>query len=514
MAFETVTGYCWPQSVAAGEQVGLHLSSAGGRPVVGRGRPGRRRAHGRVHRRRRRRPTTTPRRPTRRPPAAAGRRPPRSRSTRPGARATTRWSSRSTSTARPGAATPSSWCARRRRRRRAPILLALATNTWHAYNDFGGRNLYNGGTQVSLQRPMSPGLPVQAAGPRPPGHRRRRARPADGRARRLPRRSTTSRRGPGRPGGPTGSCRSSQWAEREGYAIDVVTNADLEDHPELLGADSRLPAVPLRRPRRVLVGADARHRRGLHRRGRQRRVPLGQHVVLAGAPGGPDARGPGRHHGRLQGPASRTTRCTTPTASGRAHEHLVRPPHRPAREPHDRRELLPRRLPPHRQGRCPTAPAATRSTGPTTGCSTAPASATATCSAPTRSLVGYECDGCDLTYARRPARTRPAPTARPTDFEILGTAPAAHFTATTATRPPKPDEPSELEFIAARLFDTREPGGRGPHRPRPRRARHATVARAAARSSPRARTDWAHGLAGRDPQVEQITRNLLDRLSS
>ena len=38
-----------------------------------------------------------------------------------------------------------------------PILLALGTNTWHAYNDFGGRNLYTGATQVSLQRPMAPG---------------------------------------------------------------------------------------------------------------------------------------------------------------------------------------------------------------------------------------------------------------------------------------------------------------------------------------------------------------------
>jgi hypothetical protein len=27
-------------------------------------------------------------------------------------------------------------------------------------------------------------------------------------------------------------------------------------------------------------------------------------------------------------------------------------------------------------------------------------------------------------------------------------------------------------------------------------------------------TDWAHGLANRDPQVEQITRNLLDRLAT
>src|SRR5580700_8874429 len=33
MAREVVTGYCWPQSVGAGERVGLHMSSSGGRPV-------------------------------------------------------------------------------------------------------------------------------------------------------------------------------------------------------------------------------------------------------------------------------------------------------------------------------------------------------------------------------------------------------------------------------------------------------------------------------------------------
>ena len=33
MAYETVNGYCWPQSVAPGERVALHLSSSGGRPV-------------------------------------------------------------------------------------------------------------------------------------------------------------------------------------------------------------------------------------------------------------------------------------------------------------------------------------------------------------------------------------------------------------------------------------------------------------------------------------------------
>ncbi|HKY76109.1 MAG TPA: hypothetical protein VJS45_08220, partial [Acidimicrobiia bacterium] len=33
MAYDTVTGYCWPQSAEAGQTVALHLSSAGGRPV-------------------------------------------------------------------------------------------------------------------------------------------------------------------------------------------------------------------------------------------------------------------------------------------------------------------------------------------------------------------------------------------------------------------------------------------------------------------------------------------------
>src|SRR3954451_24356127 len=33
MGRAVVAGYCWPQSVRAGDQVGLHLSSSGGRPV-------------------------------------------------------------------------------------------------------------------------------------------------------------------------------------------------------------------------------------------------------------------------------------------------------------------------------------------------------------------------------------------------------------------------------------------------------------------------------------------------
>src|SRR4051794_21793653 len=34
MAYETVTAYCWPQSVIGGETVALHVSSPGGQPVA------------------------------------------------------------------------------------------------------------------------------------------------------------------------------------------------------------------------------------------------------------------------------------------------------------------------------------------------------------------------------------------------------------------------------------------------------------------------------------------------
>ena len=168
MAFETVTGYCWPQSVVGGDTVALHLSSPRGLPVCGRGRARRGRAHGRV--RRRRGSGRASRRAARRGhrTAAAGRR--RSCST-----STATWRSgyyevvldvdvdgkprRSHAffVVRPAADAPT-----------APVLLALSTNTWHAYNDFGGRNLYNGGTQVSLQRPMTPGYLYK-----PPGLGRR-----------------------------------------------------------------------------------------------------------------------------------------------------------------------------------------------------------------------------------------------------------------------------------------------------------------------------------------------------
>ncbi len=162
MAFETVTGYCWPQSVAPGEPVSLHLSSAGGRPVqVEVARVG-------------------------------GTREVRWADTVPAGFHPTPTDADANGCGWPAAVSidvGDDWRSgyhevllsidvdgRRRIShaffvvRPAPastntILLQLATNTVHAYNDFGGRNLYTGGTTVSLQRPMSPGFLHKPPGP-------------------------------------------------------------------------------------------------------------------------------------------------------------------------------------------------------------------------------------------------------------------------------------------------------------------------------------------------------------
>ena len=141
------------------------------------------------------------------------------------------------------------------------IVLALATNTWHAYNDFGGPNLYTGGTHVAMQRPMAAGYLYK-----PPGKGRRvtgtgRARSAECRARRLH---------PDQP--PLGLRRVGRLARLGAAVHPVGRTRGLRDRrvhqcrsggaPR--GAGGRQP-VPLRRARRVLVTRHARHGRGVRR---------------------------------------------------------------------------------------------------------------------------------------------------------------------------------------------------------------------------------------------------------
>ncbi len=111
---------------------------------------------------------------------------------------------------------------------RAPILLALATCTWNAYNDWGGPSLYTGGTQVSFDRPMAPGFLVK------PEPHRRKAQPEPDREALYffewaePLGLSVWSGGAGwwnfeRP--------FLRWAEANGFDVDVATGPDLETVP-------------------------------------------------------------------------------------------------------------------------------------------------------------------------------------------------------------------------------------------------------------------------------------------
>ncbi len=113
----------------------------------------------------------------------------------------------------------------------APILLVLSTATWNAYNDWGGPSLYTGGTRVAFERPLAKGFLEK------PDPARRKMQPT-----------------PDREAGwyfewaePLGLSLWSggagwwnwerpfvRWAEANGYALDVAISQDLERHPEVL----------------------------------------------------------------------------------------------------------------------------------------------------------------------------------------------------------------------------------------------------------------------------------------
>jgi len=103
------------------------------------------------------------------------------------------------------------------------------------------------------------------------------------------------------------------------------------------------------------------------------------------------------------------------------------------------------------------------------------------------SIVGYECDGCEMVWRDG----LPFPTGNdgtPASFTILGTCPARWHPGDCYWYDQFP-----TDRIGASVFGTYTQGG--------------TVVTVGS-------TDWAHGLRGKTPAVETITRNVLDRLSA
>ena len=385
------------------------------------------------------------------------------------------------------------------------ILLQLATNTWHAYNDFGGSNLYTGATTVSLQRPMSRGYLFKPAGA---GRRVTTTSPPDPDMNSHVGYLRQNKLSPyaGSAGWPDWELPFVQWAEREGYGIDICLNADLEDHPELLDGKRLLLSVghdeywsgPMRD---TTEGFIARGGNVVFFSGN---TALWQVRMEGRVDGGPATQMVGYKGQFKSDPVFDTDRIAE--LSSIWSDHLIgRPENHMTGVSFTRGGY-------HRIGKRVTNGAGGYTihrsdhwmfdgTGIGYGDLLGAAS----------TVVGYECDGCAFTYVDG----LPYPTfedGTPSTFTILGSAPVAHFTRTTAARPPKPNEPAEDEFLAARLFGTRDAAA--VERISHGHAILGTYTSAAGGTViTSGSTDWAHGLAGRDEHIEHITRNILTRLS-
>ena len=120
---------------------------------------------------------------------------------------------------------------------RATTLLVLATNTWNAYNPWGGCSLYTGGKQVSFRRPFARGMLCRPEVDRDD----RKARPtrwgeeADVNGNRFQEYRTEH----GYPAaiGSSGwfshERRFVEWAETAGYQFDYCISSDLDDDPSI-----------------------------------------------------------------------------------------------------------------------------------------------------------------------------------------------------------------------------------------------------------------------------------------
>ena len=110
-------------------------------------------------------------------------------------------------------------------------------------------------------------------------------------------------------------------------------------------------------------------------------------------------------------------------------------------------------------------------------------------------IVGYECDGCQVEWRDG----LPVPTHRdgtPATFRILATAPAALGRVDAS-----------LEQASRAIL-----GDGGGTLPQPGLAVMGTYTRGGTVVTVGC-TEWSNGLAGGDPTVDRITRNILDRLN-
>ncbi len=120
----------------------------------------------------------------------------------------------------------------------ARALLVIATNTYNAYNNWGGRSLYTGAHRVSFRRPFGRGMidrtPTERDDRKAPPVRFGEQPDVDGEAYQRFRHAHDLPGYMSSAGWFTYERRFVEWAEREGLAFDTAISSDLAEHPELL----------------------------------------------------------------------------------------------------------------------------------------------------------------------------------------------------------------------------------------------------------------------------------------
>ncbi len=127
------------------------------------------------------------------------------------------------------------------------MVLVLATNTWNAYNNWGGCSLYTGGKQVSFRRPFGRGMLCRDEVERDD----RKARPArwgeepdaDGSIFQKYRFAKGYPASVGSSGWFTFERRFVEWAEAEGYEFDYAISSDLEADAAALDGYERVLSI-------------------------------------------------------------------------------------------------------------------------------------------------------------------------------------------------------------------------------------------------------------------------------
>jgi hypothetical protein len=390
-------------------------------------------------------------------------------------------------------------------------LMVLTTNTWNAYNDFGGRNLYMRGTRVSFERPLAPGLLFK-----PSGHGERVAVVNAPDHAMLAHRNYVREHGltewAGSAGWPNAELGFVRWAEGSGYELDFAVNADLALVPGLLDG----------RRLYLSVGHDEYWSWEMRDAVETFTKAGGNAAFLSGNTSFWQVRF--EDDGATMVGYKDQFRKDPVFGSDRQHlltsmwsDHLIgRPENQMTGVSFSRGGY-------HRIGRAVGNGAGGYTVyrpehwvfagtdvvyGDVVGAGAV--------------TVGYECDGCELTFRDG----LPYPThsdGTPENFEILGLVPARPFGRDNSPRGVPDGARSECEFISWRVLDSESPED-------VRRFEHGHAVMGLHRAGEEAgadptagtggtvftagTTEWAWGVTNGDKVIEQITRNLLDTLGA